>query len=126
MKHGDPRIREVFVHIRRFVDLMEDIVSNPQQVPEPPRPPERTPEPKVQAPPPQPPPVPVLDPLLVTIKENQRLIGISRANIYRMINDGRLDTVSIGKRRLIRYPSLRKFAEEATAPAPSKRFPPRP
>ena len=51
-------------------------------------------------------------PILVSVKEARRLIGISRTGIYALINDGRIETVMIGKRRMIRYASLRQLAEK--------------
>jgi excisionase family DNA binding protein len=50
-------------------------------------------------------------PLLVSIKEARRLIGVSNTRIYDLINDGSLETVRIGTRRLIRYSSLQRLAE---------------
>ena len=53
----------------------------------------------------------------MTIKEARRLIGIGHTQVYKLINDGRLETVLIGKRRLICYGSLQKLAlNRSTAP----------
>ncbi len=49
-------------------------------------------------------------PMLVSIKEARRLIGVGHTRIYDLINAGALETVRIGKRRMIRYSSLQKLA----------------
>lgn len=48
--------------------------------------------------------------MLVSIKEAQRLIGVGHTRIYDLINAGALETIRIGKRRLVRYSSLQKLA----------------
>lgn len=105
MKRGDPRIREVFSHLREILNLLENIANHPYQ------PLEREPE-SARAPVPTPPPSAPQPsaPLLVSIKEARRLIGVSNTRIYQLINDGSLETVRLGARRLIRYGSLQNLA----------------
>ncbi len=107
MKRGDPRIREVFSQLRQVLDLLEDITSHPHQVAEEVQaaPPRTMPE---QMPPDGADKQPV--PMLVSIKEARRLIGISNSYVYLLISSGALETVQIGKRRLVRYSSLQKLA----------------
>lgn len=113
MMHGDPRVRQVFSRLRQLLDLLEDIVGHPYQPIEPPK--------SAIAPPSSPAPVPKIvpaqqpAPLLVSIKEARRLIGVGNTRIYDLINDGSLETVRIGKRRLIRYSSLQRLAEASNA-----------
>ena len=108
MASGDPRVREIYSRLRQLLVLLEDIANHPHQAPDsqqqtvaPPQPPK--PEPKIVIPQPRP-------PLLVSIREARRQIGVGHTQIYKMINDGRLETVRIGNRRLIRYDSLRRLA----------------
>jgi excisionase family DNA binding protein len=49
-------------------------------------------------------------PLLVSVKEARRLIGVGHTRIYALINDGSIETVRVRKRRLIRYSSLQRLA----------------
>jgi excisionase family DNA binding protein len=71
------------------------------------------------APPSSPAPAPILQaatdqrppPMLVSIKEARRLIGVGHTRIYELINAGALETIRIGKRRMVRYSSLQKFSD---------------
>lgn len=49
-------------------------------------------------------------PILVTIPEACRLIGIGRTRLYELIRAQQIDGVKIGKRTLIRYESLQALA----------------
>ena len=92
--------------MRRVLDILEDMVSHPYQPPEPEPATGRTPmQPVLRAVEPQP-----SAPLLVSIKEARRLVGVSHSRIYELINDGTLETIRLGKRRLIRYSSLQNLA----------------
>jgi excisionase family DNA binding protein len=46
-------------------------------------------------------------PIAVTINEASRISGLGRSKIYQLIADGRLDSVVVDRRRLIRMYSLR-------------------
>lgn len=50
--------------------------------------------------------------ILASIPDAQRALGIGRSTAYRLINDGKLDTVKIGRRTLIRVSSIRTLAGE--------------
>jgi excisionase family DNA binding protein len=55
------------------------------------------------------------------IAEFCRLSGIGRSLVYEMIGDGRLDSIRIGKRRLIVLDSYRRLIEcQRAAGAPAK------
>ena len=45
-------------------------------------------------------------PLAVTVRQARRLSGLGATKIYELINEGRLETVRIGRRRLVRFASL--------------------
>jgi excisionase family DNA binding protein len=89
-----------------MLDLLEDMASRPHQTPE------SEPPPRQMAAP-IPMPLPAVSetppPLLVSIKEARRLVGLGHSTIYARIADGTLETVRLGSRRLIQYDSLRKL-----------------
>ena len=51
------------------------------------------------------------DRITVPVGEFCRLAGIGRSLVYEMIGDGRLDSITIGKRRLIVLDSYRRLIE---------------
>ncbi len=51
-------------------------------------------------------------PLLYTIPEAAKMLGIGRTNVYQLMNDGRLRFVKIGKRRLVPRSVLEVFVED--------------
>lgn len=50
--------------------------------------------------------------ILASIPDAQRALGIGRSTAYRLIDEGRLETVKIGRRTLIRVSSIRALAGE--------------
>ncbi|MEO6387943.1 MAG: helix-turn-helix domain-containing protein [Croceibacterium sp.] len=56
--------------------------------------------------------------LTLGIKDSARALGVGRTHLYRLINDGKIDTILLGRRRLVTTASLRKLVEEATARRP--------
>jgi hypothetical protein len=50
-----------------------------------------------------------LKPLAVTIQTAQELIGIKNTKLWELIGVGALETVSVGRRRLVLYPSIKRF-----------------
>jgi excisionase family DNA binding protein len=51
------------------------------------------------------------EPITTTIGDFCRLTGLGRSTIYELLGDGRLDSVKIGKRRLILLDSYRRLIE---------------
>lgn len=49
-------------------------------------------------------------PLLCSVTEAARKLGIGRSKAYDLISQGRLETVTIGRRRLVRSDSIRALA----------------
>ena len=45
-------------------------------------------------------------PLAVTVQTARRLSGLGRTKIFELIGTGELESIAIGRRRLIRYSSL--------------------
>jgi hypothetical protein len=56
--------------------------------------------------------LPELEPLVVPVNEGRRLAGnIGRTKFYELINEGKLKTVTIGRRRLVFIASIREMLE---------------
>ena len=53
--------------------------------------------------------------ILASIPDAQRALGIGRSTAYRLIDDGKLETVKIGRRTLIRVASIRALAGETSS-----------
>lgn len=45
-------------------------------------------------------------PLAVTINEACRLTSLGRTSLYSLISEGTLESITVGRRRLVRYASL--------------------
>jgi len=52
-----------------------------------------------------------IEPLTVSIKDTAQLLGVGRSTIYRLIGEGRLQCVKIGRRALIKAASIRTLAQ---------------
>jgi predicted DNA-binding transcriptional regulator AlpA len=51
------------------------------------------------------------EPLVVSVDEGRRMAGIGRTKFYELINEGRVKTVTIGRRRLVFVASIREMLE---------------
>jgi len=51
-----------------------------------------------------------LDALLCSIPDAAKALGVGRSKLYELIGEGRLETVTIGRRRLVRTDSIRALA----------------
>jgi excisionase family DNA binding protein len=51
------------------------------------------------------------NPLLVSVPEGQRQLGIGKTKIFELIATGAIETVTIGRRRLIVAASLRDYVD---------------
>ena len=49
---------------------------------------------------------------LASIPDAQRALGIGRSTAYRLIEEGQLETVKIGRRTLVKVSSIRMLAGE--------------
>lgn len=54
-----------------------------------------------------------MEPITTTIDGARRATGLGTTKIYELINAGRLRTVKIGRRTLVRIDSIRDLMEEA-------------
>lgn len=48
--------------------------------------------------------------LLCSIPDAAKALGLGRSKVYELIGEGRLSTVTIGRRRLVRIESVRTLA----------------
>lgn len=51
-----------------------------------------------------------MEPLLTSIPDAAKALGCGRSKLYELIAEGRLETVAIGRRRLVRIESVRALA----------------
>ena len=51
-----------------------------------------------------------MDILTTSINEAAKALNLGRTSIYALIRDGRLETIKIGRRTLIKVESIRKLA----------------
>lgn len=58
-----------------------------------------------------------MHPLLLPISETCKALGIGRSTVYRLIQEGALATVKVGRRTLVRTASIRALAGEGSADA---------
>lgn len=51
-----------------------------------------------------------MDAILVSIPDAAKALGVGRSKTYELIQAGKLETVTIGRRRLVRTDSIRALA----------------
>lgn len=56
-----------------------------------------------------------MDPILCSIPDAAKALGCGRSKAYELISEGKLETVAIGRRRLVRIESVRAFARGEAA-----------
>jgi hypothetical protein len=49
------------------------------------------------------------EPLSVSVNETKRLTGLSHTGFYRALKAGHFETFMNGRKRLVRYPSIKRF-----------------
>jgi excisionase family DNA binding protein len=52
--------------------------------------------------------------LVVSVQEAAKAMGLSRATLYRLIAGGKIETIKIGARRLIRRDVIEEFLNAAS------------
>lgn len=52
-----------------------------------------------------------METIATTVREAAAALSLGRTSIYALINEGRLETIKIGRRRLIKTESLRRLVE---------------
>jgi excisionase family DNA binding protein len=53
-----------------------------------------------------------MDTITISIKDAARAVGLGRTSIYALIRDGRLETVKLGRRTLVKVASIRRLLRE--------------
>ena len=54
-----------------------------------------------------------MEPVTISITGAAKALGLGRTTIYSLIADGRLETVKLGRRRLIKTASIRQLIESS-------------
>lgn len=54
-----------------------------------------------------------MQPFTISIAEAAKALGVGRTVLYQMANDGRLETIKIGRRRLVKVESIRLLLDGA-------------
>jgi excisionase family DNA binding protein len=116
MRDIDPRVAELFGHLRRALDTLEQIMLRPRQRNVEPRP--QVAEQRicsvVMA--------PAVDAKLAyTVKEVRKLVGISTTTFYQLVGSGELKAVKRGARTLVLAKDLRDWLERLPLARQSKR-----
>jgi excisionase family DNA binding protein len=55
---------------------------------------------------------------LASVREAHQLLRIGRSTLYRMMDSGALETVKLGRRRLVLISSLERVASDGWTPEP--------
>jgi excisionase family DNA binding protein len=58
-----------------------------------------------------------IKPLAVTVPIALHITGLGRTMLYRLINDGTIETITVGRRRLINFASLERLTSSKSARA---------
>lgn len=54
-----------------------------------------------------------MEPVTISITGAAKALGLGRTTIYSLIAEGRLETVTLGRRRLIKTASIRQLIESS-------------
>jgi len=54
-----------------------------------------------------------MEPLTLTIDDTKKVIGLGATKIYELIGQGKLETVKIGRRTLVKTSSIRALVDQA-------------
>lgn len=53
-----------------------------------------------------------MEPLFVSVNEAGKALNIGRTSIYELMRSGELETIKMGRRRLVKVASLRRLASD--------------
>ncbi|MCR5872246.1 MULTISPECIES: helix-turn-helix domain-containing protein [unclassified Sphingomonas] len=54
-----------------------------------------------------------MEPVTCSVNDAARAIGLSRGTLYKLMGQGKVDSIRVGGRRLIKVASVRKLVEAA-------------
>jgi len=54
-----------------------------------------------------------MEPIALSVQEARKALGLGLTKTYELINEGKLDTVKIGRRTLVKTASIRALVEAA-------------
>jgi excisionase family DNA binding protein len=118
LAHHDARVAELFSHLRRALDVFEQIMLLPYQ-------PISEVKPQPQSAPEKPSAKPEIPPKMAyRVKEVRNLLGISNTTFYNMVREGDLKVVKMGKMTLVLAKDLNEWLEKL--PLQSRRPTPMP
>lgn len=60
-----------------------------------------------------------MDPITVTIDGAKKATGLGATKLYELIAEGRLKTIKIGRRTLVKTDSIRALVDQAACPRPN-------
>jgi excisionase family DNA binding protein len=52
-----------------------------------------------------------MEPVTISITGAAKALGLGRTSVYALIKEGRLETIKIGRRHLVKTASIRRIAE---------------
>jgi excisionase family DNA binding protein len=112
MSDIDPRVRDLFDHLRHSLDAFEQIMLRPHKLTA-----ESKMAPVAETKVPVPAPsIPADEPKLsYTVKEVRKLIGISTATLYKILGRRELRAVKLGNRTLISAKDLQEWLNNLPA-----------
>ncbi len=109
MRDVDPRLNELFTHVRQALDVFEQIMLRPYRATAV----ESEKEPAAKIPVSATPVIPEEDPKLAyTVKQVCKLVGISAATLYLILGRSELRAVKLGNRTLILAKDLREWLDK--------------
>lgn len=50
-----------------------------------------------------------MEPIVASINDTAKALSLGRTSVYQLIRDGRLETVKMGRRTLVRIESIRRL-----------------
>jgi excisionase family DNA binding protein len=54
-----------------------------------------------------------MEPILTSIANTAKTLDVGRTTVYLMLADGRLDSIKLGSRRLVKTESIRRLIDSA-------------
>lgn len=55
----------------------------------------------------------MISPLALSINETAKALGLGRTSVYALIGDGKLATIKLGRRTLVKVESIRRLIDAA-------------